>query len=60
MDQVDINFEWHRGAQLHQGKRASSTIRFAMIPLLLLQTVNIASLFHCNQLGIILEFVCKA
>ena len=35
MDQVGINFEWHRGAQFHQGKRASSTIRFAMIPLLL-------------------------
>ena len=48
MDQVDINFEWHRGAQFHQGKRASSTIRFAMIPLLLLQTVKIDSLLHCN------------
>ena len=46
-DQVDINFEWHRGAQFHQGKRASSTIRFAMIPLLL-QTVKIDSLFHCD------------
>ena len=60
MDQVGINFEWHRGAQFHQGKRASSTIRFlAMIPLLL-QTVKIDSLFHCNCLGIILEFVFKA
>ena len=47
MDQVDINFEWHRGAQFHQGKRASSTIRFAMIPLLL-QLVKIDSLLHCN------------
>ena len=35
MDQVDIDFEWHCGVQFHQGKRASSTIRFAMIPLLL-------------------------
>ena len=59
MDQVDIDFEWHRGEQFHQGKWASSTIRFAMIPLLL-QTVKIDSLFHCNQLGIILEFVCNA
>ena len=59
MDQVDINFEWHCGAQFHQGKRASSTIRFAMIPLLL-QTVKIDSLLHCNWLGIILEFVCNA
>ena len=41
MDQVDINFEWHGGAQFHQGKRASSMIRFAM----LLQTVKIDSLF---------------
>ena len=58
MDQVGINFEWHRGAQFHQGKRASNTIRFlAMIPLLL-QTVKIDSLFHCNRLGIILEVVC--
>ena len=47
MDQVDINFEWHRGAQFHQGKRASSTIRFAMIPLLL-HLVKIDSLVHCN------------
>ena len=47
MDQVDINVEWHRGAQFHQGKRASRTIGFAMIPLLL-QTVKIDSLFHCN------------
>ena len=47
MDQVDFDFEWHRGAQFHQGKRDSSTIRFAMIPLLL-QTVKIDSLFHCN------------
>ena len=47
MDQVDINFEWHRGAQSHQGKCASSTIRFAIIPLLL-QTVKIDSLLHCN------------
>ena len=59
MDQVDINFEWHRGAQFHQGKRASSTIRFAMIPLLL-QTVKINFLFHCNQLEIILEVICNA
>ena len=59
MDQVDIDFEWHRLAQFHQGKRASSTIRFAMIPLLL-QTVKIDSLFHCNRLGIILGFVCNA
>ena len=59
MEQVDINFEWHRGAQCHQGKGASSTtIRFVMIPLLL-QTVKIDSLFHCNQLGISLEFVCN-
>ena len=29
MDQVGINFEWHRGAQFHQGKRTSKTIRFA-------------------------------
>ena len=47
MYQVDINFEWHHGAQFHQGKCASSSIRFAMIPLLL-QTVKIDSLFHCN------------
>ena len=47
MDQVDINFEWHRGEHFHQRKRASSTIRFAMTPLLL-QTVEIALLFHCN------------
>ena len=47
MDQVGIDFEGHRGAQFHQGKRTSSTIRFAMIPLLL-QTVKIDSLFHCN------------
>ena len=47
MDQVDINFEWHHGAQFHQGKQASSSIRLAMIPLLL-QTVKIDSLFHCN------------
>ena len=60
MDQVDINYEWHRGAQFHQGKRASkNTIKFAMIPLLL-QTVKIDSLLHCNWLGIILEFVCNA
>ena len=60
MDQVDINFEWHCGAQFHQGrKRASSTIRFAMIPLLL-QTVKIDSLFHCNCFGIILDIVCNA
>ena len=32
MDQVGIDFEWHRGAQFHQGKRAGNTIRFAMIP----------------------------
>ena len=59
MDQVDINFEWHRGAQFHQGKRAKNTIRFAMIPLLL-QTVKIDSLFHCNHLRDVLEFVCNA
>ena len=48
MDQVDINFEWHCGAQFHQGKWASNTtIRFAMIPLLL-QPVKIDSLLHCN------------
>ena len=47
IDQVDINFELHRGAQFHHGKRASSTIRFAMIPLLL-QTVKIDSLLYCN------------
>ena len=48
MDQVDILLEWHRGAQFHQGgKQTSSTIRFAMTPLLL-QTVKIDSLFHCN------------
>ena len=48
MDQVDINFGWHRGAQFHQGKQTSNTIRrFAMIPLLL-QTVIIDSLLHCN------------
>ena len=122
MDQVEINSEWHRGAQFHQGKWASNTIWFAMLPLLLqmvkidspfhcnkhwnyfgiclqclnngwinwksilsgivapnftkgngpvirsrlpsspllLQTVKIDSLFHCNRLGIILEFVCNA
>ena len=59
MDQVGINFEWHREAQFHQGKRASSTIRLAMIPLLL-PPVKIDSLLHCNQLGIMLEFVCNA
>ena len=58
MDQVDINFEWHRGAQFHQGKRARSTIRFAMIPLLR-QTVKKDSLFHCICFGIILEVVCN-
>ena len=47
MDQVDINFEWHRGAQFHQGKRASNTVRFVMIPLLL-ERVKIDSLFHYN------------
>ena len=59
MYQVDINFEWHRRAQFHQGKQSSNKIRFAMIPLLR-QTVKIDYLFHCNQLGIILEFVCNA
>ena len=60
MDQVGINFEWHSGSPFDQGrKRASSTIRFAMIPLLL-QTVKIDSLFHCNRLGIVLEVVCNA
>ena len=59
MDQVEINFEWHRGVQFQQGKRASNTIWFAMIPLLL-QMVKIDSLFHCNCFGIILEFVCNA
>ena len=59
MDQVDINFEWHRGAQFHQGKWASSTITFAMTPLLL-QMVKIDSLFHCNRLGIVLKVVCNA
>ena len=49
MDQVDINFEWHRGAQCHQGKRASNTIRFVMIPLLM-QTVKIDSLFTVTDL----------
>ena len=47
MDQVDINFDWHRGAQFRQGKRASNAIRFAMLPLLL-QPVEIDSLLHCN------------
>ena len=47
MDQVGINFEWHLGEQFHQGKRACSTIRFAMTPLLR-QTVKIDSLFQCN------------
>ena len=47
MDQVDMDFEWHRGDQFHQGKWASSTIRFTVTPLLL-QTVKIDSLFHCN------------
>ena len=47
MDQVGINLEWHREAQFHQGKRANNTIRFAMVPLLL-QTVKIDSLLHCN------------
>ena len=60
MDQVDINFEWHRGAQFYQGKWDRNT-KVAMIPLLemgqkyegchdplLLQTVEIDSLFHCN------------
>ena len=32
MDQVGINFEWHRGAQFHQEKRASNTFRFALVP----------------------------
>ena len=51
MDQVDMDFDGYCGAQFHQGrKRASNTIRFAMIPLLL-QTVKIDSLLHCNQLG---------
>ena len=59
MDQVEINFESHRGVQFHQGKPASHTIWFAMIPLLL-QMVKIDSLFHCNPFGIILEFVCNA
>ena len=40
MDQVDINYEWHRGAQLNQGKRASNSIRLAMIPLLLHLVIN--------------------
>ena len=47
MDQVGMDFEGHRGAQFHQGERASSTIKFAMIPLLL-QRVKIDSLLHCN------------
>ena len=47
MDQVDINFGWHCGAQFHEGKRAISTIRLAMITLLL-QTVKLDCLFHCN------------
>ena len=47
MDQVGITFEWHCGAQFHQGKQASNSIRFAMIPLLL-QTVKIDSLLHYN------------
>ena len=60
MDQVEINsFESHRGVQFHQGKRASYTIWFAMIPLLL-QMVKIDSPFHCNVIEIILEFVCNA
>ena len=42
MDQVGIDFEWQRGAQLNQGKRASSTIRFAMIPLLLHATKRLS------------------
>ena len=58
MDQVDINFEWHRGAQFYQGKW-DRNMKVAMIPVPL-QTVKIDSLFHCNQLGIILEFVCNA
>ena len=48
MDQVDINFEWHRGAQFHQGKWASDTIRFLAMISLLLQTVKKDSLFRCN------------
>ena len=59
MDQVEINSEWHRGAQFHQGKWASNTIWFAMLPLLL-QMVKIDSPFHCNDIGILLEFVCNA
>ena len=59
MDHVGIDFEWHRGEHFHQGKRASSTIRFAMTPLLL-KTVKIDSLLHCNCFGIILEVVCNA
>ena len=59
MDQVGIDFEWHHGEQFHRGKGACITIRFAMAPLLL-KTVKIDSLFHCNRLGIILEFVCNA
>ena len=58
MDQVDINFEWHRGAQFHQGKRTRNTIRFAMITLLL-QTVKIDSLWQCNCFRDVLEFVCN-
>ena len=59
MDQWDIDFEWHCGTQFHQGKRASSTIRLAMITLLL-QTVKLDCLFHCNHFRDVLEFVCNA
>ena len=47
MDEAGIDFESHLGAQFYQGKQASNTIRFVMIPLLL-QTVKIDSLFQCN------------
>ena len=59
IDQVGIHFEWHPGAQFHQGKRASNTIRLATIAPLL-QTVKIDSLFPSNCIGIILECVSNA
>ena len=59
MDRVGIHFEWHYGAQFHQGKRASKTIRLATIALLL-QTVKVDSLFPSNCIGIILKFVSNA
>ena len=59
IDQVGIYFEWHHGAQFHQGKQASKTFRLATIAPLL-QTVKIDSLFPSYCIGIILEIVSNA